>query len=62
MRDVLYDEKIYGTIHLALGAGFPIIGGKNVSNVHWDMVKNLRNGGKILLDGQPVQENGKWLI
>lgn len=61
MRDTLYDEKIYGTIHLALGAGFPIIGGKNVSNVHWDMVKNLRNGGRIFLDDQLVQENGKWL-
>lgn len=62
MRDTLYDEKINGTIHLALGAGFPFIGGKNVSNVHWDMVKNLRNGGKIFLDNQLVQENGKWLI
>lgn len=62
MRDVLFDEKINGTIHLAIGAGFPFIGGKNVSSVHWDMVKNLRNGGKILLDGKLVQENGVWLI
>ena len=62
MRDVLFDEKINGTIHLAVGAGFPFIGGKNVSAVHWDMVKNLRSGGKILLDGQVVQENGVWLI
>jgi aminopeptidase len=62
MRDVLYDEKIDGTIHLALGAGFPFIGGKNVSNVHWDMVKNLRESGKILLDNKVVQENGVWLI
>lgn len=62
MRDVLYDEKIEGTIHLALGAGFPFIGGKNVSNVHWDMVKNLRDGGKLLLDNKVVQENGVWLV
>lgn len=62
MRDTLYDEKINGTIHLALGAGFPFIGGKNVSHVHWDMVKNLNDGGKILLDGNVVQENGTWLI
>ena len=62
MRDVLYDEKIQGTIHLAIGAGFPFIGGKNVSAVHWDMVKNLRDGGQILLDGRVVQENGVWLI
>jgi aminopeptidase len=61
MRDVLYDEKINGTIHLALGGGFPFIGGTNVSSVHWDMVKDLRRGGKILLDGQVVQENGEWL-
>lgn len=62
MQDVLFDEKMNGTIHLAVGAGFPFIGGKNVSNVHWDMVKNLRNGGKILLDNKVVQENGVWLI
>jgi aminopeptidase len=62
MRDTLYDEKINGTIHLALGAGFPVIGGKNESIVHWDMVKNLRNGGKLLLDGKIVQENGIWAI
>lgn len=62
MRDTLYDEKINGTIHLALGAGFPMLKGKNVSNVHWDMVKNLRNGGRILLDDKVVQENGVWLI
>lgn len=62
MRDTLYDEKINGTVHLALGAGFPFVGGTNESNVHWDMVKNLRNGGKMLLDGKIVQENGIWLI
>lgn len=62
MRDTLYDEKINGTVHLAVGAGFPFIGGKNESTVHWDMVKNLHNGGKILLDGEVVQENGNWLI
>lgn len=62
MRDTLYDEKINGTIHLAVGAGFPFLGGKNVSHVHWDMVKDLHDGGKILLDGEVVQENGNWLI
>jgi aminopeptidase len=61
-RSVLFDEKIYGTIHLALGNSFPFLAGTNVSNVHWDMVKNLRNNGKLLLDGVMVQENGKWLI
>lgn len=62
MRSVLFDEKIYGTVHLAVGNGFPFIGGTNVSHVHWDMVKDLRQGGQIYCDGEVVQENGKWLI
>lgn len=62
MKNVLFDEKIDGTIHLALGNGFPFIGGQNVSNVHWDMVKDLRQGGRIFCDDQLVQENGTWLI
>ncbi|PLS77813.1 MAG: aminopeptidase [Chloroflexi bacterium] len=60
MENVLFDEKIYGTIHLAVGNGFPFIGGKNRSNVHWDMVKDLRQGGQIFCDGELVQENGVW--
>jgi aminopeptidase len=62
MKNVLYDEKIYGTIHLAVGNGFPFLGGNNVSNVHWDMVKDLRQGGQIFCDGELVQENGAWLF
>ena len=60
MRNTLFDEKIEGTIHLALGHGFPAIGGTNVSAIHWDIVKDLRKGGRILLDGEVVQENGAW--
>lgn len=60
MRNVLFDEKIYGTIHLAIGAGFPFIGGKNTSIVHWDMVKDLRSGGQIFCDGELVQSSGEW--
>jgi aminopeptidase len=62
MGSTLYDEKINGTVHLALGNGFPFIGGRNVSAVHWDMVKDLRQGGQIYCDGELVQENGRWLI
>ena len=40
MKNTLFDEKMYGTIHLAIGAGLPTIGGKNRSSVHWDMVKD----------------------
>jgi aminopeptidase len=62
MRNTLYDEKIYGTVHLALGAGFPFLGGENRSLVHWDMVKDLRRGGRIECDGAVVQENGAWQL
>jgi len=62
MRNTLFDEKIEGTIHLAVGNGFGFLGGTNESAVHWDMVKDLRPGGRIELDGEVVQENGKWLL
>ncbi len=62
VRNPAFDEKIDGTVHFALGNGFPFIGGTNVSAVHWDVVKDLRRGGRIELDGQVVQENGEWRI
>lgn len=62
MKNTLYDEKIDGTIHLAVGNAFPFLGGKNVSSVHWDMVKDLRQGGQIYCDGELVQENGQWRL
>ena len=46
-RNVLFDEKIAGTVHLAVGASYTYTGGKNESAVHWDMVKDLRPGGEI---------------
>jgi aminopeptidase len=62
MRNILFDEKMAGTIHLAVGASYPKVGGKNVSSLHWDLVKDLRRGGRIELDGEVVQEDGNWLI
>jgi aminopeptidase len=62
MKNTLFDEKIDGTIHLALGNGLPEAGGTNVSQVHWDIVKDLRDGGRLELDGSVVQEAGRWLI
>jgi aminopeptidase len=62
MKNTLFDEKIDGTVHLALGNGLPEVGGENVSQLHWDIVKDLRNGGRLELDGNVVQEAGKWLI
>jgi aminopeptidase len=62
MRNTLFDEKIEGTIHLAIGQGFSYLGGTNESVIHWDMVKDLRPGGRIELDGELVQEDGRWLF
>lgn len=61
-KDILFDEKIGGTIHLAVGRAYPESGGKNVSAIHWDMIKDLRKDGKILLDGKVVAENGKFVF
>jgi len=63
MRNTLFDEKIDGTVHLALGNGFPNLGGSNTSRIHWDIVKDLRlPGTRIELDGEVVQQDGTWLI
>jgi aminopeptidase len=62
VKNTLFDEKIDGTVHLAIGQGFTSLGSKNESTVHWDMVKDLRPGGRLLCDGELVQENGRWLI
>jgi aminopeptidase len=61
-KNPAFDEKIDGTVHIAMGLGFPELGGQNRSAVHWDIVKDLRPGGRIELDGEVVQENGAWLI
>jgi len=61
-RNVLFDEKIDGTVHLALGASYTHNGGKNESAIHWDMVKDLRPGGELHVDGELVQRDGAWLI
>jgi aminopeptidase len=61
--NILYDEKIGGTVHLAVGQaiGFPG-GGVNKSLLHWDMVKDLRQGGEIRVDGALVQKDGRWVF
>jgi aminopeptidase len=63
MRNILFDEKIDGTVHFALGNGMPDLGGENVSRIHWDIVKDLRQpGSRIELDGEVVQRDGVWAI
>ena len=61
MKNTLFDEKIDGTVHLALGNGLPEVGGTNHSEIHWDIVNDLRPGGQILLDGEVVQQDGAWV-
>ena len=60
--NILFDEKIGGSIHMAVGASYPETGGKNVSGLHWDMIKNMKNGGKIFADDVLIYENGEFLI
>jgi aminopeptidase len=62
MKNVAFDEKIDGTVHLAVGNSYSFTGGTNKSAVHWDIVKDLRNGGQIHADGRLVQADGRWLI
>ena len=60
-KNTLFDEKIGGTFHAALGAAYPESGGKNQSGLHWDMVCDLRQGGKVFADGKLISENGRFL-
>jgi len=60
-RNILFDEKIGGTIHMAIGDSFPEAGGKNKSSLHWDMICDMRNGGKIYADGELFYENGEFI-
>ena len=61
-KHILFDEKIGGTIHLALGKGYPESGSKNKSAIHWDMVCDLRDGGEVRVDGTLFLKDGKILI
>ncbi len=59
---ILYDEKIGGTVHLALGNSYPETGGVNKSALHWDLIFDLRKGGRVTADGRVVMEDGRWLV
>jgi aminopeptidase len=60
-KNTLFDEKIGGTVHFALGAGYPETGNSNQSGLHWDMVVDLRKGGFAEIDGKKVNVDGKLL-
>jgi aminopeptidase len=59
---ILFDEKIGGTVHLALGRSYPETGGKNRSALHWDLICDLRAGGRLSADGEVVQEGGRFSL
>jgi aminopeptidase len=59
---ILFDEKIGGTVHVALGRSYPETGGKNVSALHWDLICDLRAGGRITADGVTIQEDGHFTL
>jgi|SRR6056297_62037 len=61
-RNMLFDEKIGGTVHLALGNSYPETKGKNESTIHWDMLCDMSQGGQIYADGELIYEDGKFLI
>jgi aminopeptidase len=57
----LFDEKIGGTVHVALGRSYPETGGRNRSALHWDLICDLRAGGRLSADGEVVQEDGRFV-
>ncbi|MBI2957996.1 MAG: aminopeptidase [Chloroflexi bacterium] len=61
-REILFDEKIGGSFHLALGAGYPETGSRNESAIHWDMICDLRKGGEIRVDGDLLYRNGRFVL
>jgi aminopeptidase len=61
-KNILFDEKIGGTIHMACGAGYPETGSINESAIHWDMICDLRQGGRVTVDGELFMENGQYVL
>ncbi|MEM9821087.1 MAG: aminopeptidase [Bacteroidota bacterium] len=61
-KNILFDEKIGGTIHMAIGQSYLQCGGKNQSSIHWDMIGNMMNGGEIYADDEKIYESGKFLF
>jgi len=61
-NNILYDEKIGGTIHIALGTAYPATGSKNESGLHWDMLCDMRDGGEVYADGELIYKNGKFIF
>jgi len=60
--NILFDEKIGGTFHMALGAGYPETGSKNKSSIHWDMICDMRTDAEITVDGDLLYKNGQFVF
>ncbi len=61
-KNILFDEKIGGSFHMAVGAGYPETGSKNESAIHWDMICDMRDGGEIYVDGELFYRRGEFVI
>ncbi len=61
-KNILFDEKIGGSVHIAFGSAYKECKGTNKSALHWDMIKDLRKGGELYFDGKLVQKNGKFRL
>lgn len=61
-KNILFDEKIGGTIHMAIGQSYLQTGGKNESTVHWDMIADMTKGGEIYANGEKIYENGQFVL
>ena len=61
-KNILFDEKIGGSIHMAVGMGYPDTGSRNQSAIHWDMICDMRDGGEIWVDGDLLYKDGQFVI
>jgi len=61
-KNILFDEKIGGTVHMAIGQSYLQTGGKNQSSIHWDMIANMMNQGQIYADDEKIYESGQFLF
>lgn len=61
-KNILFDEKIGGTVHMAVGRGYPETGSTNHSAIHWDMICDLRQGGQVTVDGESFMKDGAFVV